>query len=281
MGKRYFAVLAGSMLLLLPIGLFVALPNTLYPKVHRGHDMSRVRDDDLNCNVSLSAENTNPIVALASFPGSGNTWLRHLLQLSTGTYTGSVYRSAILYANGFIGEYEDYTLGTTLTVKLHGNYLKGCQSAILLIRDPYKALIAEFNRRMAGKTRTASTSDFDSKEWYKYLTKKAPSWEKHALHWLSIEKPLLVVDYLNLKENTLDELVKITEFLNTGMTDARRQCVFKNVSGSFHRKGQESVPDDPFTADMHLQIEKHIANVNNRLRRLNLPPLRREFSVAT
>ena len=30
-------------------------------------------------------------VALASFPGSGNTWVRYLLQQSTGILTGSVY----------------------------------------------------------------------------------------------------------------------------------------------------------------------------------------------
>lgn len=33
----------------------------------------------------------SPIVALISFPGSGNTWLRHLLEQATGTYTGSIY----------------------------------------------------------------------------------------------------------------------------------------------------------------------------------------------
>jgi len=31
-------------------------------------------------------EKTGSIVALASFPGSGNTWLRYLLQLSTGSF---------------------------------------------------------------------------------------------------------------------------------------------------------------------------------------------------
>ena len=30
-------------------------------------------------------------IALASFPGSGNTWLRYLLQQATGILTGSVY----------------------------------------------------------------------------------------------------------------------------------------------------------------------------------------------
>ena len=32
-----------------------------------------------------------PIVALASFPGSGNTWLRYLLQQATGILTGKIF----------------------------------------------------------------------------------------------------------------------------------------------------------------------------------------------
>ena len=35
-----------------------------------------------------------PLTALASFPGSGNTWIRYLLQQATGIVTGSVYNSS-------------------------------------------------------------------------------------------------------------------------------------------------------------------------------------------
>ena len=31
-------------------------------------------------------------VALASFPGSGNTWLRHMLEGASGIFTGSRYK---------------------------------------------------------------------------------------------------------------------------------------------------------------------------------------------
>ena len=33
-----------------------------------------------------------PPIALASFPGSGNTWLRHMIEGSTGIFTGSRYK---------------------------------------------------------------------------------------------------------------------------------------------------------------------------------------------
>ena len=50
------------------------------------------------------------VVALASFPGSGNTWLRYLLQQATGIITGSIYdNDNDLAQNVFPGTYTiDY-----------------------------------------------------------------------------------------------------------------------------------------------------------------------------
>lgn len=115
-------------------------------------------------------------VALVSFPGSGNTWLRYLLQLSTGgceggggdlcicffmrisgswvsigIFTGSVYKDFALLRNGFPG--ESITDGRVLVVKTHESgpaARNHFQKAILLIRKPGEAILAEFNRRAAG-----------------------------------------------------------------------------------------------------------------------------------
>ena len=58
-----------------------------------------------------------PVTALFSRPGSGATWVRHLLELSTGYETGSVYRDTQALLNGFTGEgiYD----GSVLVVKDH------------------------------------------------------------------------------------------------------------------------------------------------------------------
>lgn len=40
------------------------------------------------------------LIALASFPGAGNTWARHLIELATGFYTGSYYFDGSLYNKG-------------------------------------------------------------------------------------------------------------------------------------------------------------------------------------
>ena len=43
-------------------------------------------------------------VALVSFPGSGNTWVRGLLEQATGVCTGAEYCDSMLRGSGFIGE---------------------------------------------------------------------------------------------------------------------------------------------------------------------------------
>ena len=58
-----------------------------------------------------------PVTALFSRPGSGATWVRHLLELATGYETGSVYRDSQALLNGFSG--EGIKDGSVLVVKDH------------------------------------------------------------------------------------------------------------------------------------------------------------------
>lgn len=99
--------------------------------------------------VCLDPPKTHPVMALVSYPGSGNTWLRHLIELTTGVFTGSVYSDKVLHKGGFLGELQNHTEGTTLLVKTHKlktiPKIKG-NGAILLIRNPFKAFVAEFKR---------------------------------------------------------------------------------------------------------------------------------------
>ena len=96
-------------------------------------------------------------MALASFPGSGNTWLRYLIQQATGFLTGSVYKDYALKNNGFPA--ESVCNGSVLAVKTHefGPRARSTfEKVILLVRDPFASLQAEFNRRSGGHTGHAS-----------------------------------------------------------------------------------------------------------------------------
>lgn len=98
-----------------------------------------------------------PLAALASFPGSGNTWLRYLLQQATGILTGSVYKDYGLLKSGFPA--ESIANSSVLLVKTHewGSHVwEKFGKAILLVRDPAKAILAEFNRQSGGHVGFAS-----------------------------------------------------------------------------------------------------------------------------
>ena len=99
-------------------------------------------------------------IALASFPGSGNTWVRGLLQQVTGLCTGSLYCDRDLRSRGFAG--EGVVSGSVLVVKTHkpkpltlsnGNVSLGSK-AILVIRNPFDALISERNRQVLQQMKT-------------------------------------------------------------------------------------------------------------------------------
>ena len=69
----------------------------------------------LGCRF-MNAPGRDP-VALASYPGSGNTWVRGLLQDVSGLCTGGIYCDPSLKKRGFPG--ERIANGTVLVVKSH------------------------------------------------------------------------------------------------------------------------------------------------------------------
>ena len=97
-------------------------------------------------------------VALSSPPGSGNTWLRGLLERATGVCTGYGLCDTEMRARGFLG--EQIVSGKVLVVKTHNSIPQwvgervrvswegSYGSAVLLIRNPVQAVIAEWNRIM-------------------------------------------------------------------------------------------------------------------------------------
>ena len=103
-----------------------------------------------------------PMVALASFPGSGNTWLRYLLQQITGIWTGSIYVDPVLAATGFIA--EGIANNSVLFVKTHQHDKQDMFSfgkAVLVVRDPAEAILSDFNWRNAGHLGHAGLHQFN------------------------------------------------------------------------------------------------------------------------
>nr|CAB3267772.1 WSC domain-containing protein 2 [Phallusia mammillata] len=191
----------------------------------------------------------NRRVAIASFPGSGNTWLRHLFHVTTGIWTGSVYFDPKLYHGGFPGEACSCNDSMTFGLKVHDiehARAVGCtfDDVILVLRSPYSSIVSEFNRRKGqGHTGVASAEDYNSKDWNSYASKKIYQFKSLMPGWLNLcnnfshegNPACMIVNYEDLKGNPRGEMKKVLNHL--GLPLGRLRCLEAEemVSGPFHR----------------------------------------------
>ncbi|KAK2506029.1 hypothetical protein MC885_009435 [Smutsia gigantea] len=219
-------------------------------------------------------------VALSSFPGAGNTWARHLIEHATGFYTGSYYFDGTLYNKGFKGEKDHWRSRRTICVKTHESGRREIEmfdSAILLIRNPYRSLVAEFNRKCAGHLGYAADRNWKSKEWPDFVHSYASWWSSHVLDWLRYGKRLLVVHYEELRRSLVPTLREMVAFLNVSVSEERLLCVENNKEGSFRRRGRRPHDPEPFTPEMKDLIDGYIQTVDKALRDHNWAGLPREY----
>ncbi len=142
-------------------------------------------------------------VALASFPGSGNTWVRGLIQSVTGLCTGAIYCDRMLRRTGFPG--ESIRSGIVLVVKTHHydprwtgvyydksapfNYFKKVEhipvysSAVFLLRNPFDSLVSEYSRQLR-EEETDSHISVPKREYfgeYIHISQYYPSIQCHGI----------------------------------------------------------------------------------------------------
>ncbi|XP_055112965.2 sialate:O-sulfotransferase 1 isoform X5 [Symphalangus syndactylus] len=235
---------------------------------------------DTRCTDRRFLPNKSKVfVALSSFPGAGNTWARHLIEHATGFYTGSYYFDGTLYNKGFKGEKDHWRSRRTICVKTHESGRREIEmfdSAILLIRNPYRSLVAEFNRKCAGHLGYAADRNWKSKEWPDFVNSYASWWSSHVLDWLKYGKRLLVVHYEELRRSLVPTLREMVAFLNVSVSEERLLCVENNKEGSFRRRGRRSHDPEPFTPEMKDLINGYIRTVDQALRDHNWTGLPRD-----
>ncbi|XP_026318227.1 WSCD family member AAEL009094-like [Hyposmocoma kahamanoa] len=228
------------------------------------------------------SEPRNP-VCLISGPGSGNTWLRYLLQQATGIITGSVYKDESLLMQGFPGESRKD--GSVLLVKSHGpmdftSNLVQFDSVVLLIRNPKDSILAAFNV-MYGlhlKLKENVTEDVIFHNMHNIHDIVAPpsifgefggnwsrvvncfiiAWTALYTEWLTkYHGPMHVVFYENLVEDTRNELQAILDFLNVTVSSWDITCAIHRKSGldNLFRHVKKYKYFNPFTKDMYEKME--------------------------
>lgn len=212
------------------------------------------------------------LIALASFPGAGNTWARHLIELATGYYTGSYYFDGSLYNKGFKGERDHWRSGRTICIKTHESGRKEIESydsGILMIRNPYKALMAEFNRKYGGHIGFASQAHWKGKEWPEFVKNYAPWWVSHTLDWLKYGRNVKVIHFEDLKHHLFSQMKKMVSYLGLEVSEDRLLCVEGQKDGNFKRSGLRKLEYDPYTPEMRRMIDGFIKKVDEALKMKN------------
>lgn len=226
---------------------------------YKAGDFYTALPSDVSASLQLQGMPSAPMLtALASFPGSGNTWLRYLLQQATGILTGSIYKDYGLLKTGFPA--ENVCNSSVLLVKTHEWGSKAWapfSKAILLVRDPEKAIIAEFNRQSGGHIGFASPDRYKrtkGKYWQQFVSNKLKGWELMNLSWArNFTGSIKVVFYDDLVHHTERELRSILDFLEFPVNEQLMRCAIMRKEGIFRRK-KRLLSFDPYTDSMRAEL---------------------------
>ncbi|CAH1793019.1 unnamed protein product, partial [Owenia fusiformis] len=247
--------------------------NSKWRKNEKEHNCSK--PSNITCQQLKFSQKALPKTALFSFPGSGNTWLRHLIQQMTGFYTGSIYNDTDLKMNGFPG--EDHTGGDVVVTKTHSgqSLMELYDRTIVIIRNPFHAIYACFQYFSKGHVDVISEDTLRQNEAIRVNLTNAINDNRHmcgikacfpnyllALKQYRKEK-MLIVHYENLKTKLREELLRIRDFLNMTVDQSVIDCALCNSEGYFHRKGKNF---NPYTEADMLKIATHIKAMNETLR---------------
>ncbi|XP_059145586.1 WSCD family member GA21586-like [Physella acuta] len=215
-----------------------------------------------SCGAVRWSRRNLPVTGLVSFPGSGNTWLRFLIQEATGVYTGSEYHDTELRMRGFLA--EGVANSSTIVVKTHGSDVitrDRYEKAVLLIRHPKGAIKAEFNRIYGGGHKSTATPDFFEKYWPEFYSDHQRAWVRFHEDWQTYRRPLLVVLYRDLVQQTSVQLREVLTFLKADVDEERLNCAV--ACGNVTRRPTSSqlpvhVTDNNQSVDA---IYQHVINI--------------------
>jgi hypothetical protein len=189
------------------------------------------------------------LTAITSYPGSGNTLARQLIEALTGIWTGSIYGDPSLLKAGFTGE---NTQQNVVAVKTHGPWAgqatTDADRAIVLMRNPISSIPSWYNWLYGHSHGNQHGLQAPETEWNKYrqhnFDEQLNMWLGHLRFWAKRITPStgLIVPFEALVADASGprEAAKIRKFLNrSGAGNAPVAClwglVVHKTSAGIHR----------------------------------------------
>ena len=145
--------------------------------------------------------------------------------------------------------------------------------AILLIRDPFDAFLAEFHRRYSNShTGFAPIEKFHEPcvksmcqnvtLWEDYIKVNLKNWESRCNYYIKNYAPKLVhvLRFENLKSDLEAEIQSLMDFLDLKFDKRLKKCIMEKQKGSFKRP-----KSDIYTSAQRQIIDQTIQQVYTKL----------------
>ena len=208
--------------------------------------------------------------ALASYPGSGNTYLRDLVEHITGITTQderdsvkggikpgreilikSHHRKYHFYLNPFITDSWEWRAKDI-------EYFNG--EGVLLIRNPFHAIRSSWNH-IYGE---GKDFNIQSAKFQQFAHHEADMWLEIIQDWMLMGTNVHVVFYENLVKDWKKELRLLMKFLNLKINEERVECTDWMKLESFKRK-KVQLKSSPYSSSVEKKILKNILYIKELL----------------
>lgn len=220
-----------------------------------------------NFTTRLARKGDLPMMALVSYPGSGNTWIRYLIEGAGGVFTGSVYGDMSIFNAGHWGELRNFTDGSTFLQKTHHraiykkehlNYTMKWRKnnvqqfngrAVLVIRNPFDAILSYYNfKRTQSHTKKLDIKEFLTQEFKLFAFVGITRWYEIISDWLTYGSEIHLIFYEELKEQPVGVVAELLSTLGLDLDSRRVSCLKKYTSGKFLRVKHNT--ESPYTEDL-------------------------------
>lgn len=227
-------------------------------------------DPPVDCNVrrerhqAVQAHCVQRQNILSSYPGSGSTWLRKLIENASGLHTGSVYNDRSLHRY-FAGEGHVRNTAAIKTHYLTSDWKRGKRDlwprvydqyvpaqVVYLVRNPLHALLSEFKRRQAtaqGNTHALGQHAFQLNnsqenvaEFVAFFNQTGKKWVYHVVDALRAQRSsrMLIVHYEDLLHHGEPTLRAVLDHLRLTASDDAIRCALEKSGHPMLRRKHDA-----------------------------------------
>jgi len=263
---------------------------TFDPDLETGFYLPYPKEDkDCILPTVFAKDKSLPTIALVSFPGSGNSWFRIVVEALSGIFTGSGHQGGVLPSIGLLGDqYGQMWDGKTILFKTHhteGNwYINNIQYGntnywrkrhvqlfkgigVLIIRNPFDAIISFWNLQTTLCHQCTSQPDLMFTEKFQiFALTQIIRWYEVISDWLDYSNKLHVVLYEDMQKDIITEVQRALKTFGYHTIEQKRIDCFLKYSDrgeKVKRGGHFSV--DPFPIDVKQHFRNYIDLANEKL----------------